>query len=512
MNGKKFIFRGLSLGFWCQGMKRSLKELSDAIITSPRVIEVKLGGFDKPEALIAIADLVEKLPNCSGAQISDLTITEHTAPYLAKLLSFTWLRALALQQGTFTPEGCRTFADALDPDRFLVLSLEECNVPNLLPIFKVLERAKIDHMPFLVQRALTDEEFNGFANVLKVNAHLKKIYTSNMANKHTRMIAEALYENTGIQDVALESCDLVTAMPAIVKLLQTSKHMTKFHISGCGITLALLTELCEGLQERKSTTDLVVSLWDNSYTDSLEPIKKLLEANAQLPGLELTFNTSPQEWIRICESLKKNTTLKALNISMIQANKEAVDVLSEALKVNTTLRSLLLDTRFFSPVLDPIIIEILSKNKLEFAQLVSGELQDLDFKTICSLLKKNYRLKKIFLNFNPPVLDTEENVKIYQELLAENCFITFYNIIMGNVWDMTQPYVSRNQKYREEWTLLKANALVLLHNLARNADKTREMLHIDLWIEIFKRIHHPCSPADGFEKAAKKIFKQYKLY
>jgi hypothetical protein len=73
-------------------------------------------------------------------------------------------------------------------------------------------------------------------------------------------------------------------------------------------------------------------------------------------------------------------------------------------------------------------------------------------------------------------------------------------------------HTERNQKYQEEWKQLKLNATILLHNLARNADETRKMLHIDLWIEIFKRIRHACSPINGFEKYAKKIFKQYNVY
>jgi hypothetical protein len=509
LDGKKFIYRGLSIGFWCQGIKRSVRELSNAIITSPNVIEVKMAGFDDPEALIGIADLVEKLPNCSGVQIAELTITEHTAPYLTKLVSFPWVRAIALQTATFTPESCQTFADALDPDRFLVLSLEECTIPSLVPIFKVLERANINTVPYLVDRQLTDEEFNGFANVIKNNKHITKIYVSNLTNLHSRMLAEAMLENTSAKEITFNRCDLVTAIPAIGKMLQTTQTITRCQMSNFELTLALLTELCEGLKERKSTTDLKLSITERNYTDSLVPIQKLLEYNIHLTGLELMFDSSPQEWIRIFESLKKNTTLKLLTLSCIQANNEMMEVLLDALKVNNSLRTLFVDTRSddSSPVLDPLIVEIVSKNKLESLHFSNGTVQD--FKTTCDLLKKNFRLKSIYL---PQAPASAENIKIFKELLEENRFITSYVLIDSFAFETTKPYIDRNRKFQEEWRQLKLKAVILLHNLARNAEETRKMLHIDLWLEIFKRVLHPCSPENGFEKFAKKIFRQYKLY
>jgi hypothetical protein len=511
LDGKKFIYRGRSIGFWCQDLKRSVRELSNAIITSPNVIEVKLAGFDNPEALIAICDLVEKLPNCSGIQLAPLTITENTAPYLAKLVSILWLRMISLQQATFTRKSCQTFADLLDPDRFAILSLEECDIPTIVPILKVLERAKISAVPYLVNRQLSDDEFNGLTNVIKNNKHLQNIYVSHLANLQSRMLAEAMLENTSAKEVTFTSCDLVTAVPAIVKLLQTTEIITSFCISSCSLTLALLTELCEGLKERKSTADLNLLITEVNYTDSLEPIQRLLEDNVQLPTLSLMVGSSPKEWIQIFESLKKNTTLNVLNISCVQANNEMMDVLLEALKVNTGLRSLYLDTRLYSPVLDSFIVEIVSKNKIEFAHFASGELRDLDFKTICSMLKRNFRLKKINLALRAIVPNTEENIKIFKELLEENCFITSYGLMQDSYY-LVEPYTERNQKYQEEWKQLKLNATILLHNLARNADETRKMLHTDLWIEIFKRIRHACSPINGFEKYAKKIFKRYNVY
>jgi hypothetical protein len=128
LDGKKFIYRGLSIGFWCQGIKRSVRELSNAIITSPNVIEVKMAGFDDPEALIGIADLVEKLPNCSGVQIAELTITEHTAPYLAKLVSFPGSVRLLCKQQLSPQRAVKLLLTRWIQTGFLFLSLEECTI------------------------------------------------------------------------------------------------------------------------------------------------------------------------------------------------------------------------------------------------------------------------------------------------------------------------------------------------------------------------------------------------
>jgi hypothetical protein len=87
-----------------------------------------MAGFDDPEALIGIADLVEKLPNCSGVQIAELTITEHTAPYLAKLVSFPGSVRLLCKQQLSPQRAVKLLLTRWIQTGFLFLSLEECTI------------------------------------------------------------------------------------------------------------------------------------------------------------------------------------------------------------------------------------------------------------------------------------------------------------------------------------------------------------------------------------------------
>jgi hypothetical protein len=52
LNGKKFVVNALSIGDWCQGSGSNIRAFANAIVESPKVIEVKFAGFDDPEELI----------------------------------------------------------------------------------------------------------------------------------------------------------------------------------------------------------------------------------------------------------------------------------------------------------------------------------------------------------------------------------------------------------------------------------------------------------------------------
>lgn len=509
LQGKKFVYHPLSIGGYGE-QTSSLREFSDAIVTSPDVIEVKLAALAKPEDLISIFSLLEKLPNCKGVQIGDLTITEQTAPYLSKLISLPWIRAIPLQQCTFTPEACQAFAASMDPERFLILSLEECNIPNAAPIINALINANIDELPSFIDRPVTDEECSALANLIKHNKHIKIVLLSALSNKNSREIAEALRYNESLEMVRFYRCDLTTAIPAITESLGTFKVIPYLSVSFCNITLALLTDLCNGIKQQKTVVRLDIS--DNNYNDSLEPITMLLESNAPLVRLALRNSSSIQEWISLFNALKKNTTLTEFNFTLLpEPNDHIVEELVNVLKVNNTLRSVRFDTYLFVPVLDQLISVVVSQNKLESFSISHGQLRDMSFATLCGMLKKNRTLHRFNLGSELEMATSDEKVQLFNELMEQNYFLLKCDIVR-DAYQLIKPFKERNEEYQKGWSELKQNMVVLLHNMARNAETIRKLLPLENWIEIFKRVTHRVSLANGFEDAAKKIFKHYNLY
>ncbi len=108
---------------------------------------------------------------------------------------------------------------------------------------------------------------------------------------------------------------------------------------------------------------------------------------------------------------------------------------------------------------------------------------------------------------------SDENIKIFRESMDHNYFLLDCRILKDEyLLKNMQPYRERNEQFNKEWTELKQNMVVLLHNMARNAETIRKLLPIEIWLEIFKRITHPCSSNNGFQSTAMNIFKNYKLF
>ncbi len=509
LGGKKFIYHRLSIGGYGNELA-SLNEFTKLILPSPDVIEVKLAAFNT-EDLIYVLDLMEKLPNCRGIALSQFTITEHTAPCLAKIMKLPQVRAMPVRYATITPEACQALADSMDPDRFLVLSLEECNIPTTVPIINALVNANINTIPYILDRPLNDDESAAMVNLVKNNKHITTLRLGLLSSKSSREFAESLKTNKSVTTVTFSRCDLVTAIPAITEVLCASDTIASCNLNICNISLALLTELCEGLKHRKSTTDLTLIIADRNYNDSLEPIAKLLENNIQLPGLSITASSNTQEWISVINALKKNTTLKRLSVTIPEPNDQIIGEITNALKVNNTLRLLHVDVYLFVPVLDQLVSEVVSQNKLESFRISHGILKDLDFATLCNMLKKNRKLKRFSPGNELSHDASEQSRKLFTEMMEENCFLVQCDMI-EDYFTVIKPYAERNKQYEKEWTEVKQNMIVLIHNMARNAETIRKLLPIENWIEIFKQFHHPQSPINGLESIAKAIFKRYALY
>lgn len=441
LEGKKFILHDRS--FQPSGPESlRLRGFVDSMIISPGVKSLIVHAISVQD-LISISDLLAKLPNCSGVQVADFTLTEETAPYLSKIMAYQHIRNLSVMRAKFTLEACRAFAESMDPDRFSVLLVEQCDMPDVCPIYNALINANIrkssSSLKMLIRnRPVTDEECAALSNLFKNNKHIDEIYIPNLSSKPSREIVEAQKENFHAKQLTFKDCDLVGVMPAIADLLCTSQNITRCNFTSC-ITPALLTELCDGLKERTPTSDLTLEFDERNYNGSMQPIASLLEANINVRSLSITATCSESEWISVIEALNKNTTVKSFSITLVNpdGSQIIIDTITNTLKVNNTLKSFTITSRMVA-VLDELVTVAISRNKIESLQLhfINGTFKELDLATLCDMLKKNWKLKSFF---NPMFKRTEENAQLFKELMEENYSLIECTIV-DNSYQIRAPY------------------------------------------------------------------------
>ena len=166
---------------------------------------------------------------------------------------------------------------------------------------------------------ITGEGASYIAEALRTTRALRMLdlYGNPIGDKGLQYIAEALTTNTSLIELRLRACSVrITEEngPILTELLQRNKALRKVNLSGNKISGNGLQYIAEALTTNTSLLELNLSWCSLRITEENGPtLTKMLQKNKSLRVLNLSGVRAISVSF-IIEGLKKNTTLKTLNL------------------------------------------------------------------------------------------------------------------------------------------------------------------------------------------------------
>ncbi|XP_055865957.1 tropomodulin-1-like [Biomphalaria glabrata] len=161
-----------------------------------------------------------------------------------------------------------------------------------------------------------------------------------------------------------------------------------------------------------------------NMTDVEESIKQLKDNNKELKSLNLNNikNISIERLIEVCEALKDNTVCVRFDMASVGATDRVAKALSESLRVNSTLKTVNVESNFIS---GEGIVELLKAANVTQSLLelrvanqkpeVLGNKVEME---IAKLVKENSKLLRLGIHFEFPVARIKVNDKLKENLDA----------------------------------------------------------------------------------------------
>jgi len=232
------------------------------------------------------------------------------------------------------------------------------------------------------------------AQALETNSSLETldIDDSTVGNPGVEALASVLKTNSSIRDFTLSRHIRVgySGIKALASALKTNETLLRVVFDKMSIRFASALELGKVLQFNSSITELVLSYCKINNL-SLCKLAEALKGNTSLKSLNLYHNKFGPTGVKaLFDALKDNTTLEELNLKenylgcsggrviadgLNKTSIKTLDIgycfigdagataLAEALKVNTTLTSLMIDNNKYSYVSLSSLLETLTVNR-----------------------------------------------------------------------------------------------------------------------------------------------------
>ncbi|CAG5125602.1 unnamed protein product [Candidula unifasciata] len=157
-----------------------------------------------------------------------------------------------------------------------------------------------------------------------------------------------------------------------------------------------------------------------NMTDIEESIKKLRENDKDLKTLNLNNikNISLERLIEVCDALKNNTVCVRFDMAGVAANDKVAKALADALRENTTLKSVNVESNYITPEAIVELIKAANVNQslleLRVANQKPEVLGNQAEMQIAKLVKENNKLLRLGIHFEYP----DARIKVHDKLKA----------------------------------------------------------------------------------------------
>jgi tropomodulin len=157
-----------------------------------------------------------------------------------------------------------------------------------------------------------------------------------------------------------------------------------------------------------------------NMTDVEESIRKLKDNDKELKSLNLNNikNLSVERLVNVCEALKNNQVCVKFDMASVSANDKIAKALAEALRENTTLRTVNVESNYIGGEAIVEIIKAVNVNQTLLELRVANQKPEvLGNKVemqIASLLKENHTLLRLGIHLEFP----DSRIKVHDKLRA----------------------------------------------------------------------------------------------
>jgi NLR family CARD domain-containing protein 3 len=215
-----------------------------------------------------------------------------------------------------------------------------------------------------------------FGKALKTNMGLKVLDLSRneIGSTGAKYLAQGLAVNTALETLGFQNCKIgEVGARHIAEALRNNKSLKKLKLGGNILQLKGLRDIISALETNTTLEDL--QFHGQMRDQGAQILGDFLAKNKVLVTLDLSYSKIENTGIAaLADGLKNNTTLKHLMLYSQKSVEGLIDKdaykLANALRENTTLESLHLQTSSFTKSGIKAILKALRKNKtLKFLNL-----------------------------------------------------------------------------------------------------------------------------------------------
>lgn len=178
------------------------------------------------------------------------------------------------------------------------------------------------------------------------NAHTLQL-SSIRLSQFTAYSLETIAFNTHLKNLELDLLELTDSVPALSRALKRNKSLEVLTTSRCGLNDEMLAELIGALEKHPSIQELKI-FGNKCRSKGLNAITELISApNTAIRLLDLSYQHVGEDedfdisWL--CSAIKKNTSLKTLDLDNCKIDDGHLAHLTVALCENKTLEDLRLN-------------------------------------------------------------------------------------------------------------------------------------------------------------------------
>ncbi|XP_052791650.1 leucine-rich repeat-containing protein 74B-like [Mya arenaria] len=294
-----------------------------------------------------------------------------------------------------------------------------CNIEGVSPCGRFARQID-DTVADVSHSMLGPRDVKCICVALSTNVTIKDLDLSgnDLSGKGALYLSEALRENTSIDEVTLEECNIDhPGLQALCGVLLDMKPLKSIDLSKNKFGTRQADLIAEVIKKNDYIENLVLS---GNEIDNVggTSIGKALGSNVGLRRLDLSWNHIRLEAASvICSALKLNSTLEELDLSWNGLSEDGCRALGRALPHNHTLQRLDLSSNRISPfALNALVPGLLKNDTLKELRMCMNPLTTVGAIAMlqCFEKAKDTQMKELYLMdipVNHEFLDALENLK-----------------------------------------------------------------------------------------------------
>lgn len=495
-----------------------LMELRPIPIIISRKLTFAYGKFPwKTEHADWIQQILDLNPSIQSLSFHAFELCNETIALLTKVLS---------QNTTLT---------ALD----ISASLEEAYGHFFMNLPPCITKLKLQSCEFVNEWG-NENAAQLLANVLYASTSIKHFsWTSNQLDSECiATICKGLKYNSTLEVLDLGKRDEVDQLDTtpISELLMANKSIQKLYLNNCNIDQEGGTSIAQAL--KVNNTLKVLDLSNNNLAQSTKIFGEALKINTSLRELDLrdssmsdmhylfhglvangtlhTLNVSHKDWFdedcrALSELLKKNSTITTLIMNGIRTESSVemfdglnfnqglktlsctfmpslhVESIANALHTNTTLTSLNVQYQSSAMCERKICEAMMVNNTVEKLYLTRMETVSLQY--LCEMIRKNRSIAHLDYGFQ---FSKQEEVEQLISAVEGNNIVLMTNVVQFSPLfpELTQELENFKQRNKQIRSEVFKDMVIVLYNIIRSQESF-EVLPLDVWIMIFKHWKYP---------------------